>query len=108
MNKYLGKIDGAQCFHCLRPDHTDVYDEHVLYADHAALAARLAEAETTIEDAGKCLAMSNGGAREALIILRRYQQTADSASAEAYEDEELARMLKQEAKAHSATAEPKP
>jgi hypothetical protein len=46
---------------------------------HAMQAARLAEAERVIENAGCCLVMSNNGAREALTILRGYKQTADSA-----------------------------
>lgn len=39
-----------------------------------ALAARLAEAEDAIERAGRCLAMSNKGAAEALSILMVYKQ----------------------------------
>lgn len=45
------------------------------------LEARLAEAEDAIERAGRCLAMSNKGAAEALAILMVYKQ-ADSASAQ--------------------------
>jgi hypothetical protein len=41
MNKYLGTVDGVLNFYCLRPDHIDVYDEHVLRSAYDALAARL-------------------------------------------------------------------
>ncbi len=41
--------------------------------------ARLAEAEQAIESAGKCLAMSNNGAREAFAILQAYKRNAVSA-----------------------------
>ena len=42
-----------------------------------SLAARLAEAEDAIERAGRCLAMSNKGAAEALAILRAAKRAAD-------------------------------
>jgi hypothetical protein len=48
--------------------------------EHNALRAQLAEAEDTIERAGRCLVMSNNGAVEALTILRGYKQP-DSAPA---------------------------
>jgi Zn finger protein HypA/HybF involved in hydrogenase expression len=42
MNKHLGTVDGVLNFYCLRPDHIDVYDEHVLRSAYDNLAAQLA------------------------------------------------------------------
>lgn len=44
-NKYLGMVGGVMNFYCLRPDHTDVLDEHVLRRDYDTLAARQADVE---------------------------------------------------------------
>ena len=45
------------------------------------LAARLAAAEDAIERAGRCLAMSNKGAAEALAILMVYKQAGSAPAA---------------------------
>jgi hypothetical protein len=78
-------------------------DQSAQWEAWEALAARLAGLEECVRAAIKAGDWKVDGACDPDAYL-----TADSASAEAYEDEELARMLKQEAKAHSATAEPKP
>ena len=54
MTKYLGTIEhNARCFSCLRPDHVDVYDEHVARVDYDALDQQLAEAMDKIRTQGE-------------------------------------------------------
>jgi hypothetical protein len=100
-----------------------LWSEYVeLEQENILLKDRLAEAEDLKSEAVKNWLASRARLAEAEGLLRdgtvglpywcervaEFLRSTDSASAEAYEDEELARMLKQEAKAHSATAEPKP
>ena len=75
MTKYLGTIEhNARCFSCLRPDHVDVYDEHVARVDYDALAARLAEAERVI------LRMAGEGFARAKIYVDKYDLTGEQAA----------------------------
>ena len=69
MTTYLGTVDhGARCFRCLRPDHVDVYDEHVARVDFDALAARLADTQ-----AGAGLLSRQSKAYEARLAEREAQ-----------------------------------